>query len=356
MVPFIAYLDFIRRTKKIDVDVFLPKDRKLAGIFLNSGWAHFLDPGHFEMKDSKSAIHTQLATYKNSDEQFSVVDNLISVFLNSMKINRDHLNAIEWSLNEITDNVLNHAGEGVAGYVQALKYSNNNIIEFIVADSGIGIPKSLGISDDNEALEMSIQQGVTRNKETNQGNGLYGSFNIARVAKGQFNIQSYYGNLFLTQEGKVRYRQETIPYHGTFVRWSINCKEQDIIKRALKFGEREHEISFGYVERKYGEDLTFLLVMKEEFKSFRSREAGKLAFNRINNLIRQGGGKIIRVDFKGVDVISSSFADEVFGRLFVQLGPIVFGTVIQFQSLNREVGDLIDRAILQRAAMASGAG
>lgn len=196
MVPFVAYLDFLRKNSKVDFEIFLPKDRKVAGIFLNAGWAHFLDPEHFDLTESKSAIHTQLATYKNSDEQFAVVDNLISVFLNSMKIERDSLNAIEWSLNEITDNVLNHAGEGVAGYVQALKYSNKNIIEFIVADSGIGIPKSLDIFDNNEALEKSIQQGVTRNKETNQGNGLYGSFNIARVAKGQFNIQSYYGNLF----------------------------------------------------------------------------------------------------------------------------------------------------------------
>ena len=266
-----------------------------------------------------------------------------------MKIDRDHLNAIEWSLGEITDNVLNHAGEGVAGYVQALKYSNNNIIEFIVADAGIGIPKSLGYSDDNEALEKSIQQGVTRDKNTNQGNGLYGSFNIARVAKGQFNIQSYYGNLILTDEGKVRYRKETVPYHGTFVRWSINCKEPDLIKRALKFGDRQHEITYGYVEKVYGEEQVIALEMKKEFKSFRSRDAGKLAFNRISNLIRQQSGKVIKVDFNGVDVISSSFADEVFGRLFVNLGPIIFGRIIQFQSLNREVGDLIDRAIVQRS-------
>jgi anti-sigma regulatory factor (Ser/Thr protein kinase) len=213
MVPLITYLDFVRRIEKIDVDIFLPKYRKVAAIFVNSGWAHFLDPNHFEMTESRSDIHTQIASYKNSDEQTAVVDKLLSVFLNSMKIERDQLNAIEWSLGEITDNVLNHAGDGVAGYVQALKYSNNNIIEFIVADAGVGIPKSLGISDDNEALEKSIQQGVTRDRNTNQGNGLYGSFNIARVAGGQFNIQSYYGNLFLTDDGKVRYRRELVPYH-----------------------------------------------------------------------------------------------------------------------------------------------
>ena len=226
------------------------------------------------MKESRSEIHTRLETFKNADEQTTVVDKLVSVLLNSMKIDRDHLNAIEWSLNEITDNVINHAGEGVAGYVQSLKYSNNNVVEFIVADCGIGIPKSLGIADDNEALEKSIQQGVTRNKQTNQGNGLYGSFNIARVAKGQFNIQSYHGNLFLTDGGVVRYRTEQVPFHGTFVRWSINCKEPDVIKRALQFGDRQHEITFGYLEKTYGEGSEIAVVMTREFRSFRSRDAG----------------------------------------------------------------------------------
>jgi hypothetical protein len=215
------------------------------------------------------------------------------------------------------------------------------------AESGFQV--SLGIADHNEALEKSIQQGVTRNKQSNQGNGLYGSFNIARVAKGQFNIQSYHGNLFLTDEGTVRYRKEQIPCHGTFVRWSLNCKEPDIIKRALKFGERQHEITFGYVERKYGEDDQLTLVMRKEFKSFRSRDAGKLAYNRVYNLLQQQG-KPIRIDFADVDVISSSFADEVFGRLFVKLGPLSFGRVVQFENLNREVGALIDRAIVQRSA------
>jgi len=57
------------------------------------------------------------------------------------------------------------------------------------------------------------------------------------------------------------------------------------------------------------------------------------------------------VDFKGVDVISSSFADEVFGRLYVLLGPLGFGSVFKFQNINREVAALIDRAIIQRSAV-----
>ena len=349
MVPLIAYLDFIRKHRNIDIDLYLPTDRKVAAIFLNAGWAHFLAPANFEMRESRSVIHSQLASYKTADEQYAVVDKLLSVLLNSMQIDRDHLNAIEWSLNEITDNVLNHAGEGAAGYIQSLKYSDSNVIEFIVADAGIGIPKSLAIGDHNEALEKSIQQGVTRDKKTNQGNGLYGSFNIARVAKGQFNIQSYFGNLFLTEDGKVKYRREEIPYHGTFVRWSINCKEGDIIRRALKFGDRQHEISFGYIEKTYGEDVEVAIVMKQEFKSFRSRDAGKLAFNRLSNLLVERSRALI-VDFQGVDVISSSFADEVFGRIFKKLGAINFGRYVNFRNLNAEVAGLIDRAIAQRAA------
>jgi anti-sigma regulatory factor (Ser/Thr protein kinase) len=110
-------------------------------------------------------------------------------------ISRSNLKAVEWALNEVTDNVLNHSDSIDGGFVQ-LSYKRNSArqsVEIVVCDSGIGIPKSLRgtfpeIKDDAEALEKSVQEGVTRNTVTNQGNGLYGSFEISRVSKGKFSL------------------------------------------------------------------------------------------------------------------------------------------------------------------------
>jgi hypothetical protein len=49
-----------------------------------------------------------------------------------------------------------------------------------------------------------------------------------------------------------------------------------------------------------------------------------------------------------VHLISSSFADEVFGKLFVALGPIKFGQLCKFKNVDPTVRTLMDRAISQR--------
>ena len=49
-----------------------------------------------------------------------------------------------------------------------------------------------------------------------------------------------------------------------------------------------------------------------------------------------------------VQLISSSFADEVFGKLFIGLGPIRFGQLCRFTNIDTTVQKLIDRAIEQR--------
>ena len=46
---------------------------------------------------------------------------------------------------------------------------------------------------------------------------------------------------------------------------------------------------------------------------------------------------------------SSSFADEVFGKLFVELGALHFMQAIDFVCVQDTVRALLDRAILQRS-------
>ena len=57
------------------------------------------------------------------------------------------------------------------------------------------------------------------------------------------------------------------------------------------------------------------------------------------------------VDFTDVSVISSSFADEVFGRLFLDLGPRAFMSRIVLRNVDPTIDGLIDRAIVQRTRL-----
>ena len=59
-------------------------------------------------------------------------------------------------------------------------------------------------------------------------------------------------------------------------------------------------------------------------------------------------GQVIYIDFSDVALVSSSFADEVVGKLFVELGPLAFMQRFAFRNVAPTVKQLVDKAISQR--------
>lgn len=86
--------------------------------------------------------------------------------------------------------------------------------------------------------------------------------------------------------------------------------------------------------------------------AFGSRRGGKRVRAMIGNLLREN--RSVTLDFKGVAVFSSGFADEVFGRLFVEMGPTAFMTRVKMLNAGPTVEGLIDRAIEQRTRLGNG--
>jgi hypothetical protein len=60
-------------------------------------------------------------------------------------------------------------------------------------------------------------------------------------------------------------------------------------------------------------------------------------------------GSRLSIDFEGISVISSSFADEVFAKLFVELGAMKFMRLIHLKNSNSTIEALVDRAIMLRS-------
>jgi len=117
------------------------------------------------------------------------------------------------------------------------------LVEFVVADSGDGIPKSLRssrlpISSDVEALSRAIEQGVTRDEAVGQGNGLWGSYRIALKSGGKFDIHSGHATLFYTANAGMHTRPEQVPYSGTVVHCSINFGTRLILDDILGLGRK----------------------------------------------------------------------------------------------------------------------
>src|SRR5690606_8419013 len=111
---------------------------------------------------------------------------------------------------------------------------------------------------------QAIEEGVTKNTETNQGNGLFGTFKCCEVSGGEFEIIS--GNVSLKHKpGELRVQRNNIPFSGTLVRASINIDFDELLERALIFRGNPHDPPFDYVDRTYqGEgDAVLFAVAKE---------------------------------------------------------------------------------------------
>ena len=115
--------------------------------------------------------------------------------MGSMEIERSVLAGLEWSVNEITDNVLNHAESPLGGLVQVATQRETVAFQFVVGDARRGILASMrdgfpDLQDDAEAIGEAVKQGVTRNPDIGQGNGLAGTLRVAALSNGSFSVLS----------------------------------------------------------------------------------------------------------------------------------------------------------------------
>lgn len=339
----------------IDTHLILPEDESFRRLFLNTNWANFIDPVNQPPSTFKG--HTQIPAIKYSDalEQFEIVQNVLGKMLSRLSdFNRSHLAGIEWCINEITDNVLNHSQSEVGGLVQVTNFRRNRrAVEFAVCDAGIGIPETLrsghpDLQDDASALDRAIREGVTRGEWVGQGNGLYGSCRIAELSRGTFEIHSGYASMFYEPKAGFHFRNEEIPFKGTLVAVSVGYENPLILEEALNFQGRGHT-PVDYIELVYDEDEqgNVVFVLQGESSGFGSREAGRPVRTKLLNLLDLIDGKI-RISFEGVPLISSSYADEVFGKIFVEVGALEFANRFEFTKVEGIVRRLIDRSISQR--------
>jgi hypothetical protein len=346
------------QSAQIAVELVPPENERLARLFTNANWSHFLAPGTNPESTFKGFTQVPAIQFRNASEQQRAVNRIVNAVLGAIpELDRRELAALEWSVNEITDNVLNHAQSKIGGLVQVSTFQRGRKrIEYIVADAGVGIPATLrathsNLSSDADALDQAIREGVTRDKNVGQGNGLFGSYQICSHSNGFFQLESGYGKLKFTERDGLHVSTERVPYEGTLVVAQINFSVPDLLEEALRCGGKPH-VPVDFVELHYekggGKEVAF--VMKEEAASFGSRVAGAPVRNKLANLIRMCGGQRIELDFTDVPLVSSSFADEVFGKLFMELGPITFMQAFQFKNVEPTVKKLVDKAIAQRMA------
>jgi anti-sigma regulatory factor (Ser/Thr protein kinase) len=360
VLPIISSITEIRDAGH-NVYVKLPQNNNIRRLFRSVNWAHFLAPSQFEKSESTHDRHLVTRNFLDEQEQFKLVNDFMDVVLRNMELPKDIISGLEWSINEITDNVLNHSKSKNGGFVQASTYPTNGQIAFAVADSGRGILESLKegfptLRTDIQAIGEAVKAGVTRNSKYGQGNGLAGSLRVATLTGGSLEITSGKARIISTSEETRRNdRREFQLYQGTLVCGQIMVNNDFSVSKALNFGMSKGYEPGNVIDYHYEmEDQDCLiLAMKNETTGFGTRRSGKQINTKINNLIKAKPDYPLVIDWEGVPVISSSFADEMIGKLFIKLGAISFSSIIRNVNMEPLIRNLLDKAISQRLTQAN---
>lgn len=348
IVPLIVLL---KHYQKIGVKfvVIPPVSEKLNNLIRFEGWFHAIDPDRYSEPSIYGYNSLPLKNYANDNELNESVNAAIEVAIRNLNLAKNVPAAFEWSLNELAGNVLHHA-EVDEGYLQVNTFKGSGNLTLIVVDGGIGVPKSMharftDLRNDRVAIERAIQKGVTSKPDFGQGNGLAGCVAIALASGGVFALTSG-GARVSVEKGRVAVRDFSPPVIGTIVELQIPTATAIDLPSALG----GHSPS-SYIEEKYeGEGRTTHLKLTECAPTFGNRITGEKVRTMIQNLLNSSPNGSIEIDFSGVNVIASSFADEVFGKLFLLMGPLEFGSRIRYISVNGTCKQIMNSAIQERAA------
>ena len=343
VVPISGIIQFLKNEKGIEFDVI--NERRISNLQL-------LDPQKFN-GDSRYILN-RVWFFSTSEEVAKIVDAYIEELQKSAQFYKGVLNAIEWSLNEVMDNVIQHSKTGF-GYVMGQLHSTSKNIAFTVFDSGQGIYNSMRDSEHHprttiDAITLAIQEEVTRDKSIGQGNGLFGLHSIVKQGKGKLVITSGKGS-YIFNDGFVK-TYDSLPCislktPGTIVDFQLNYANDMSLDRALVFRGKQYElinIHYEELEDDYGR-IVYKLVDHSEGTG--TRDAAIRVKNEILNILSEEQ-KPITIDFTGIAVISSSFSDELLAKLFLSLGMFQFNNLIKIKGLDQSQQNILQRSVLQR--------
>jgi hypothetical protein len=351
IVPVIAQIDRLR-AQGLVFRIIPPADHDLSTLCDRLGWLHYLDPAAFP-KGTDAIASTALHKFQSDEDLNSLVNRAVEICLQQLLFAQGVPAAFEWTLNEIAGNVLVHAE--APGFIQVITYRESGTLVFIVCDSGLGIPATIrrsfqNIGNDIAALEYAIRAGVTSKPSYGQGNGLAGSIAIAKTSGGAFSVTSGRARLKILNEN-LQATDHYPPYEGTCVEMQLPVNKPIDLPKAL-WG---HE-PIPYTELKFSDEKgDQVFKLREYASSFGNRITGEKIRNLVRNLLIQHPGHRVKIVMEGIMVISSSFADELFGKLALELGVVDFGRLLAFDQINPVCKSLVDTAIQQRLAQGLGA-
>jgi len=317
---------------------------------------HFLSPD--EIDKSTTGLGTNFLdrvwVFHNSDDVHLLVNGFLASIRKSCTVEEGILQACEWGLNEIMDNVIQHSNENV-GFIMGQILKDSQILKICIFDYGRGIFESLRNSQFKprnaaDAISLAIQEGVTRDKKVGQGNGMWGLYNIININDGSLQVISGKGGLNFDNKTKTIASYNDIimlspQQQSTAINFDIKLKNPISMEEALG-GYVPIDLFIENLEDEF-DRIVYKII--EQSSGTGTRQSGERIRNEILN-IYQSAKKPVILDFSGVGIIASSFADELIGKLVQELGLFQFQAVFPMKNMNSTIQAIVQRSVSQRLA------
>lgn len=264
------------------------------------------------------------------------------------------LEALNWCLYEVLDNVFQHARCEV-GFFMAQILKHNNRLLLCVADSGIGVHRSFYLGgvyrppSAFDALTLAVREGVSSTGDK-RGNGLYGLKGVVEAIGGRLELGSGRGWLRVTASGVEGYNVSGAglvidkEHHCTVVDFELDVSQPVSLSDVL--GADQINLRLEAIETDSGYHVVRLI---DHAQGTGTRAAAERLRNFLINYLSEGAPYLV-LDFTGVVMVSSSFADETIGKLAERFGPLGFSQRFRLVNMNASVHALLDRAIALRVA------
>jgi hypothetical protein len=293
-------------------------------------------------------------TFNNGDEVNLLVNGIKNSIRKSIICEKGILDAIDWGLNEVMDNVIQHSGID-KGFVMAQVLKESKNLNVCIFDYGFGIYNTLKdtvYKPDNavDAISLCVQEGVTRDKKVGQGNGLWGLYNMITLNGGHLTIISGKGGLNFNQKDDKIYTYKDIillndKNQATNINFHLRLDKNISIKEALK-GYELIDLFVESLENDYGQ---YIYKISETASGTGTRQSANSIKNEILNIQKQTN-KPITIDFSNIGIISSSFADELIAKLIIDLGFYQFQQTFKLINMNHTIQSILQRSICMRFA------
>lgn len=353
-VPIAGILKYYENTKDVKFNITMP-----AGGYIKH--THIDNPLIVQENMNNCIIQNPFdkVWFFSTDRE---IYELINYYLLSIRqadiIAEGVITSIEWCLNEVLDNILQHSDIG-EGYIMGQIHPNSKRLSFCIFDAGIGIYNSLRKSNVHnplsplDAITMALQEKVTRDNNIGQGNGLWGLSNIILQANGLLRVSSG-GATYINNSGE----NNTINYGHfnlgkalgtTTIDFQLDySKKMDISEALTGYSYQPVDLWLENIESDEDENIVLIDVYEKSNGTGTRKSAEKLR-NMIINIIINNQKKIV-LDFNGVNFISSSFADELIGKIIKEQGFVFFTQTLKMINLKPVIVNIINRSVEQRMA------